>query len=183
MYPEFGPGLFQGKPSSFVTCHHQRPIKCQTQAAFTAGERAGPLVSSGTDPILAQACLLKPPPIRELNSTEHQPRHGPSPRGLPHANPSGTFSARRKAALRTPHPLVSSRLWTGQPPTWGRRQRLPEASLCPPPPGLSTATGLLPRGPARVGSSPASISRSGRVGEGSRDADGGNRGTAPGSGV
>lgn len=105
------------------------------------------------------------------------------------AAPKGTcllplLSARQKATLRTSHPLHPLLSRPGQPPTWGGQQRLGSLAAAPSPQAqVPLPAFLLGLGQANVGYSPATTSRSGRVGEGSRGVGGGNRGTAPGSGV
>ena len=110
MSPAIGPRLFQGKPSSFVTCHHQRSTKCQSREASTSEEQAPPQ---------HRHALHSSHPWRE-HSAEQQPAKGPSLGGLPHAHSSSTLSAGQKAALRTPHPLVSSLPWAWAAPCLGK---------------------------------------------------------------
>lgn len=84
--------------------------------------------------------------------------------------------ARQKSALKTPHPPMASLLQA-----WAA----PNIRKAPPSQTRVPLLGFSPRGPARVrvGFSPATISMSGRVGEGSRGVEGGNVGMVPGRGV
>lgn len=66
MYPDFNLEIFQGKSSSFVTFHHQRPTGYQGREALVSGKCVRPQVSPGTDPIPNPS---KVPTHPELQST------------------------------------------------------------------------------------------------------------------